>query len=160
MDHPQGLARGFFKVNVQSRTATLLDGGVGKFNTTTKSTVALAVTRLLNLPKTSPSSSGASLSDFANRFCYISSFLATQKEILEAVQRVTGTSAEEWTVENTDAEGYIQEGKRRFAKGDSAGAINILGGMLFKGDGAAIMRVLGGLVTRLWSFQRFLWMKL
>lgn len=132
MDNPQALKTGFFKINVPARTAALLDGGVGKFNTTTKSTVALAVARLLSLPETSPSR-GPSLSDFANGFCYISSFLTSQKEILEAVQRVTGTSTSEWTVENVDAEGYIQEGKARFAKGDFGGTVNILGGMVFKG---------------------------
>jgi hypothetical protein len=132
MDTPQGLTAGFFKINVPARTATLLDGGVGKFNTTSKSTVALAVTRLLCLPETCPSG-GASLSDFANGFCYVSSFLTSQKEILEAVQRVTGTSASDWTVEDVDAEVYIQEGKERVAKGDLGGTINILGGMVFKG---------------------------
>jgi hypothetical protein len=133
MDIPQGLAMGFFKINAQARTATLLDGGVGKFNTTTKSTVALAVTRLLSLPETSLSDGGASLSDFANRFCYVSSFLTSQKEILEAVQRVTATSAEEWTVKDINAEDYIQEGKERVTKGDFGGTVNILGGMIFKG---------------------------
>jgi hypothetical protein len=130
--HPQALTAGFFKINVPARKATLLDGGVGKFNTTTKSTVALAVTRLLCLPETSPSGD-PSLSDFANGFCYISSFLTSQKEILEAVQRVTGTSTSDWTIEDVDAEGYIQEGKQRVAKGDFGGTVNILGGMIFKG---------------------------
>jgi hypothetical protein len=128
----QALTAGFFKINVPARIATFLDGGVGKFNTTTKSTVALAVTRLLCLPETSPSV-GASLSDFANGFCYISSFLTSQKEILEAVQRATVTSASDWTVEDVEAEGYIQEGKERVARGDFGGYVNIFGGMVFKG---------------------------
>lgn len=132
INSPQGLTAGFFKINVSARKATLLDGGIGKFNTTTKSAVALAVTRLLCLPETSLSGE-SSLSDFANGFCYISSFLTSQKEILEAVQSVTGTSVDEWTVEDVDAEGYIQEGKERVAKGDFGGYVNIFGGMVFKG---------------------------
>lgn len=47
--------------------------------------------------------------------------------------RVTGTSAEEWAVEDIDAEGYIQEGKERVARGDFGGTVNIFGGMVFKG---------------------------
>jgi hypothetical protein len=91
------------------------------------------VARLLSLPETPPSTGVASLSDFANGFCYVSSFLTSQKEILEAVQRVTGTSAEQWTVENVNADTYIQEGKERVAMGDFGGTVNILGGMIFKG---------------------------
>lgn len=113
------------------RTATVLNGGTGKFNTTTKSTIALAVTRLLSLPEAS--SSGPSLTDFANRFCYISSFLTSQKELLEAVQRVTRVPPSDWVVEDVDAEAYIREGKAMVAKGDFMGTVNILGGMIFKG---------------------------
>lgn len=113
-----------------ARTATLLDGGIGKFNTTTVSTVALAVARLLSLPETSPS--GPSLSDFANGFCYVSSFLTSQKEVLEAVQRVTATSVSDWKIEDVDAEAYIAEGKA-MVEGDFRGTIKILGGMVFKG---------------------------
>jgi hypothetical protein len=36
-------------------------------------------------------------------------------------------------VEDIDAEGYIQEGKERVAKGDFGGTVNIFGGMVFKG---------------------------
>jgi hypothetical protein len=114
-----------------ARTATLLDGGIGKFNTTTKSTVALAVARLLSLPERSPSE--CSLSDFADGFCYISSFLTSQKEVLAAVQRVTETSAWDWKVEDLDAEAYIAEGKTMVVNGDFRGTVNILGGMVFKG---------------------------
>ncbi len=93
--------------------------------------VALAVSRLLSLPE--KSTSGPSLSDFGNGFCYISSFLTSQEEILEAAMRVTGTSDEEWKVENVNARTYIEEGKAMLSKGDFRGMVNVLGGMVFKG---------------------------
>jgi hypothetical protein len=89
------------------------------------------VTRLLSLPETSLS--GPSLSDFANGFCYVSSFVTSQKEVLEAVQRVTESSGSDWTVEDVDAVAYIAEGKAMMARGDFRGTVNILGGMVFKG---------------------------
>ena len=104
---------------------------MGKFNTTLKSTAALAVARLLSLPETSPTR--PSLSDYANGFCYVSSFLTSQKEILEAVQRVTGTTDADWRIETLDADAYIEEGKAKLARGELAGMVNVLGGMLFKG---------------------------
>lgn len=92
-------------------------------------TVGPAVVSLLSLPITS--SSGPSLSDYANKFAYISSHLTYQKEILAAVQRATKTGPVDWEITEDTAERYIQEGKDRMAKGDFYGAINILYGNLF-----------------------------
>jgi len=72
-----------FQIDVKNKTTLLLNGGIAKFNTTNLATVGLAVARILSLPIAS--ASGASLSDFGNRFIYISSFLTSQREILDVV---------------------------------------------------------------------------
>ena len=122
----------FFKINVLARNATLLDNGMEKFNTTTKRTVALAVTRLLSLPYNSLPGE-ASLTNFKNGFVYVSSFLTSQWEILEALERVTGTENKDWKIENIDAQKYIEEGREKLVKGDFGGMVNEPGGMIFKG---------------------------
>lgn len=106
---------GFFEIDAQKKTAHLLNGGTAKFNTTSLSTVALAIVRLLSLPIATPSTSSPSLSDYANRFVYISSFLTSQREILDAILRVTGTSDKDWTITNGDAQKYIEEGGAKIA---------------------------------------------
>ena len=99
------------------------------------STVGRAVASLLTLPITSQS--GASLSDYANGYVYISSFLTTQREILAACQRVTNTADSAWEIKEDSAPRWIEEGKERLAKGDFYGGINLLYGQLFiEGSGS------------------------
>ncbi len=121
-----------FSINIKDHTATLLDGGSTKFNTTTMSNVGLGVARLCELPITSSSPDQPSLSDYKNKFVYLSSFLTTQNEMLAAAQKATGTSASDWKIEHSTAEAFINEGKERLAKGDFYGMVNMLYGTNMK----------------------------
>jgi hypothetical protein len=123
---------GLFLIDADKKTAHLLNGGVAKFNTTKLSTVALAIVRLLSLPITTQS--GASLSDYGDRFVYISSFLTSQREILSAVQRVTETSDGDWTITYVDGQEYFDEGNAKLAAGDFTGLANLIFGAAMKGD--------------------------
>jgi len=120
-----------FQIDIKNKKATLLSGGTAKFNTTNLPTVGLAVARLLSLPIES-TDGGASLSDFANRFVYIRSFLISQREILSAVQRVTGTTDADWTIEHIDAQEFMDQGAEKLAKGDFMGTVNLLYGSTMK----------------------------
>ena len=126
------MKQGMFGINAQKKTAHLLSDGTAKFNTTNLSTVALAIARLLSLPVTS--TSGASLSDYGDRLVYISSFLVSQREILDAVQHVTGTTDQDWTVTSVDGQKYYEEGEAKLAAGDFSGMVNLLMGAVMKGD--------------------------
>lgn len=117
---------GAFGIVTGKEEAHLLNGGTTRFNTTTLSTAALSISRLLGLPITSLS--GPSLSDYANRLVYVSSFRTSQREILDSVQRATGTSDESWTISHGDATAYIEEGRARMAQGDFYGVGNVIYG--------------------------------
>jgi hypothetical protein len=123
---------GMFGIDVPKKTAHLLNGGTAKFNTTNLSTAALAIVRLLSLPI--DPASGISLSGYGNRLVYVSSFLTSQREILDAVQRVTGTTDQDWTITNGDAKKFIEEGGAKMATGDFTGMVNLLYGAVMKGD--------------------------
>ncbi|KAE9367683.1 NAD(P)-binding protein [Stipitochalara longipes BDJ] len=112
-----------FQIDVKNRTALVLDGGTAKFNTTNLATVGLAVARLLSLPITS--SSSTSLSDFGNKFGYISSFLTSQREILDVVQKLTKTSDADWSITNINGQAWIDDGPAKIARGDRTGMFNI-----------------------------------
>lgn len=123
-----------FQVDVKNKTALLLSGGTAKFNTTNIATVGLAIARLLSLPVTS--NTGASLSDFGNRFVYIRSFLTSQREILAAVQKVTKTTDADWTITHVDGQAWIDEGPAKLAKGDFSGMYNLVfGNAMTEGHG-------------------------
>jgi hypothetical protein len=121
-----------FKINVKERTALLLSGGTAKFNTTNLNTVALAVARLFTLPISSPNNSSPSLSTYANKHIYISSFLTSQREILNSVQKATGTTDKDWKIENMDVEEFIEEGRRMIASGEWMGVANLVYGATMK----------------------------
>jgi hypothetical protein len=122
-------------MDVKNRTALLLDGGRAKFNTTNLKTIGLAIARLLNLPDTSVSS--ASLSDFGNKFVYISSFLTSQREILDVVEKLTETSDADWSITNTNGQSWIDDGPAKIARGDLTEMVNIM-------DRNTMMEGLGG----------------
>jgi hypothetical protein len=121
-----------YGIDIPNRTAKLLDKGTAKFNATNLPTAALSIARLLALPITS--SSGPSLSDYANRLVYISSFRTSQREILDAVQRATKTSDKDWTITNRDGQEHMAEGAAKLAKGDFMGLADNLYGAVMKGD--------------------------
>jgi hypothetical protein len=118
---------GGFQIDVKNKTALLLDGGKAMFNTTNLPTVGLAVARLLGLPVTS--TSGPSLSDFGNKFVYIRSFLTSQREILDAVQKLTKTTDADWSITHVGGSAWIDEGPAKIARGDFTGMYNIVYGI-------------------------------
>ncbi|ERF75379.1 hypothetical protein EPUS_00172 [Endocarpon pusillum Z07020] len=124
------LKGGFFGIDFKNKAATFYDEGTTRFNTTLIGTVGLAVARLLSLPI--EATSGPSLSKYANKFIYISSFHTTQREILEAVQKATNTTDSDWTVKKASAQAWIDEGNEKVAKGDFSGMINLLYGAVMK----------------------------
>ena len=123
-----------FQIDIKNKTALLLDSGTAKFNTTNLATVGLAVARLLSLPVTSDSFS--SLSDFGNKFVYISSFLISQREILDLVQKLTQTTDADWSITHIDGQAWIDDGPAKIARGDNTGVFNIaFGNMMTEGLG-------------------------
>lgn len=78
------MKRNTFLTDAKNKTADLLSGGTAKFNTTTMSTTALAIARLLSWPVVADG--GPALSDYGNKFVYISSFTVSQRDILDSVQ--------------------------------------------------------------------------
>ena len=87
---------------------------------------------MLGLPVQKTPSSPAALSDYKNKFVYINSFLASQKDMLAAVQRATNTQPQDLTITSMPVDRYIQEGHERVAKGEIMGIVAVLYGSTFK----------------------------
>ncbi|KAI9675320.1 MAG: hypothetical protein M1817_001223 [Caeruleum heppii] len=126
------LKGGFYGIDIPARKARVCDGGTNAFAATTVAQVGRAIARLLSLPVQASSPSSPSLSDYKNKFIYISSFSVSQNDMLAAVQRATGTTPSEWTVTDIPVDEFIQDGRDKFAKGDRMGMINVLYGATFK----------------------------
>ena len=116
-------ASGYFGVNMLEKKATIYDSGDVKTITTTLAQAGRAIAALLALPV-----SGASpcLSDWKNKHFYVKSFEITQKEMLAAAQRATGTTQADWTVDQKPAEPTVKSGMERFMKGDFFALLDIV----------------------------------
>ena len=122
--------------DMKNREMTFYDDGNTKINTSTWAHVGRAVAKLLSLPI--ESSSGLSVSSFKNKPVRISSFFLSQKDMLEAVKRVTGTTDNDWTVKYQDVKERYEEGVKEFdgGKGNRMGFAKLLYARVFYPDGS------------------------
>ncbi|KAJ7861739.1 hypothetical protein B0H14DRAFT_3863362 [Mycena olivaceomarginata] len=108
---------------------------------------ALAVARLLSL-KVLPddaSDKGATLSQFRNKPAYVSSFLLSQKDMLESVLRVTGTKESDWKIEHDAHEVRFAARVAQFKGGDLRGFQKLLYTRAFYPDGCGNYEARNGL---------------
>ncbi|KAM7204729.1 hypothetical protein V8F20_003513 [Naviculisporaceae sp. PSN 640] len=110
----------YFGFDIPSRTATLYSpSGQTRINTTTHPQVGRAVASFLSLPiyPTSPTETSPTISKWFNKPLHISSFYISQREMLDSIQRVTGTSDADWTIKYADPTESYHEGLRILGEG-------------------------------------------
>ncbi|UJR12261.1 hypothetical protein I4U23_016438 [Adineta vaga] len=112
----------------KTRTVTLYDDGNTCINTTTWPQTGRAVAKLLSLKvyKDNANDKSACLNDFRNNYVYVSSFNISQKDMLDSVLRVTGTSLKDWKVTCEPAKERYKSGVEEFQKGNRLGFAKLL----------------------------------
>jgi hypothetical protein len=111
------LEKGILGLNYADKTATVYDNGTATFSTTNLHTVALALVRVLEKHDESK-----------NRYVYLSGFQTTQKQILEAAEKVTG---EKWTVNHKAANELVEDGNAKIKTGDYSGVLVLIQAITF-----------------------------
>ncbi|TLS21172.1 uncharacterized protein PpBr36_10551 [Pyricularia pennisetigena] len=96
------LPNGFWGFDIAARTARLYDGGRTRFVTTNVGTVGKATAGLLSLPD-------AELARFHDKPVFLKSFYITQRDILAALLKATGTEEKDWKIEEVDADEFIEQ---------------------------------------------------
>lgn len=86
---------GFFGLDPTAHTVRIWDSGTNKFSATNMKTIELAVARILAKPEHT-----------ANRAVYISSFVCSMNDILEAEKKVTGV--DNWNITRIDADEEVR----------------------------------------------------
>ncbi|ROW09402.1 hypothetical protein VMCG_02245 [Cytospora schulzeri] len=117
---------------------TFYDDGKTKINTTTWPQCGRAIANLLALkvlPEDEKDKS-PTLSQFKNGTIYISSFLVSQKDMFDSVLRVTGGTADEWTIKYQPSVDRYREGIEAMQKGDMSGFGQALYARVFYQDGS------------------------
>ena len=112
----------------KNKKATFYNEGTTRMNTTTWDQTGRAVARVLQLPI--KSGSGPSLSDYKNNMLYISSFAVSQRDMLDSIHRVSGTTDKDWTIEKQDAKERWAEGMEELKQPEKYGRLGF-GKMLY-----------------------------
>ncbi|KAG2175443.1 hypothetical protein INT43_001090 [Umbelopsis isabellina] len=141
------LSRGNFAIDIKNRTVTLWDDGNTRINTSTLPQIGQAIAKLLSLKVLPDDKEDTSpcLSNYKNKFIYISSFCVSQREMLDSLKRVTNTAEQDWKVTSRPVQEVYNEGLELFQKGDFAGMIGVLYGRNFFKDNAGNYELTKGL---------------
>lgn len=128
-----------FGFSFKDRTVTFIDDGTTRINTTTWPQCGCAIAALLSL-KVLPddeNDNSPCMAQFRDKYCYISSFLISQKDMFDSVLRVTGTSADDWTVTYEGHKERYDSGMALLQQGNRSGFRRLLYTRLFypNGDG-------------------------
>lgn len=106
-----GLVQGLWGIDSKARKATIWQGADAKANTASIPHTAEAVAAVVSLPE-------ADLAKYKNNAVYTPSFYLSQKEILEAVQRATGTTDANWDITYRDVDEVAKEYEEKISQGD------------------------------------------
>lgn len=108
------LGDAWFGFQIKDRRVTFYDDGKTPLNVSTWPLCGRAVAALLSLPENGAS---PSLSDWKNEPVYIRSFQVSQRDMLDSLHRVLGTTDEDWAIEYEPAAKRAQDGLDEFARG-------------------------------------------
>ncbi|KAH9213866.1 putative oxidoreductase CipA-like protein [Leptodontidium sp. 2 PMI_412] len=106
-----GLVKGLFGIDTKARKATIWQGADSKAATATTAHTGEALAAVLSLPETD-------LAKYKNKAVYTPSFHLTQREILQAVQRATGTVDADWDIKTRDVNEVAKEYEEKIREGD------------------------------------------
>ncbi|PTB34953.1 uncharacterized protein TrAFT101_006359 [Trichoderma asperellum] len=130
----------WFGFDINKREVTIFDDGQARINTTTWAQCGRAVASFLGLKRVPGDDNDPSLTlqQFQNKAIYVSSFLISQREMLDSVERVTGTADADWDIRYERTAKRIQDGRAAFAAGDSKGLAKAYYSRIFSPDCPAV----------------------
>jgi hypothetical protein len=130
------LGENFFGIDIKNKTVTFFDQGTTKINISTWDQCGRAIAGLLNLPEKSDGTKPA-LENWKNGVLYFDSFKLSQRDMLDSVNRVLGTTDQDWTIKYEPAEQRYKDALVQFQGGDRMGFAKAIYSRIFypTGDG-------------------------
>ncbi|KIV76988.1 hypothetical protein PV11_08831 [Exophiala sideris] len=115
-----GLALGkpFFGFDIANRSVTLYDDGNTRIDVSTLAQCGHAVAGLLSLPE---GDATPCVSDWKNKPLYINSFKISQRDMLNSLHRVLGTTDQDWTVDFEPTDQRFKRGLEDLKSGVMSG---------------------------------------
>lgn len=124
----------WFGFDIKKRSVTFYDDGETKINTSTWEQCGRAVASLLSLPVSSDGDGTPAVEDWKNDGLHIASFLVSQRDMLNSLHRVLGTTDEDWTIAKEPVKERYQKGLAQLQGGDRLGFATAMYARLFFPD--------------------------
>ncbi len=119
----QGLKNGFLGFDLANKTAVVWDGGDKPVSFATEKELSNAVVSVLLKPD-----------ETRNKYLYTTSVIASQNEIVRALEKQTGVA---WSVQNVSTDAELAKVHQQISAGDYSGAGTLAVAILFSaGKGA------------------------
>ena len=139
-----------FGFDFKERRVVFMDEGETKVNVSTWRQCGRAVAKLLALRIQPEEGEGGDdtepcLSNYANKFIYVSSFRISQRDMLDSVMRVTGTTLSDWTITHEESTSRYKAGLEAMYKGDYGGFARMMYSRVFYQDGSGDFETRRGL---------------
>lgn len=130
-----GMGEQWYGFDLPNRRVTLYDQGTTKICTSTWEQCGKAVAALLSLPVTATGDGSPSLEEWKNAGLYIHSFCLSQRDMLDSLHRVLGTSDADWKITFQPAAERQKEGLQELQAGNRLGFAKAMYARLFFENG-------------------------
>ena len=138
-----------YGIDTNKREVKFFDDGTQRLNTSTWPQVGRAVAAVLSLP-VDQQGAQTSLRAYRNCMVYVTSFTINQKEMLESVKRVTGTTNGDWNITSEPAKRHYEIACESLKNGDRVAFGQKLYTRYFYGDAGLFEKLHGLDNEKLW----------
>lgn len=121
-----------FGIQIKNRKATFFDDGKTVITVSTWGQCGRALAALLSLPE---SGASPSVADWKNKPVYISSFRVSQRDMLDSLHRVLGTTDQDWEITYESSSKRYKDGLEEQARGSREGFAKALYSAIFFPNG-------------------------
>ncbi|KAJ5360793.1 hypothetical protein N7517_009984 [Penicillium concentricum] len=118
----------WFGFTINDRKVTFFDDGTRTITVSTWNQCGRALAALVSLPE---SGSTPALADFKNKEVLINSFRVSQRDMLDSLHRVLGTTDSDWEIRRESVAKRLADGAEELAKGDFTGYPKMIYGNIF-----------------------------
>ena len=133
-----------FGFDFQNKQVTFYDEGKTKCDISTWRQCGRALAALLSLPEEGVS---PALADWKNKGLYISSFKISQRDMLDSIHRVTGSTDADWKIDYEPAEKRYKDGWKEMEQGSRMGFAKLMYARAFYPNGGAEFESTRGLAN-------------
>lgn len=138
---------GLYGIDIAKREVVFFDEGTQKINTSTWPQTGRSVAEVLSLPilPEDEKDTSTTLSNYRDRYVYISSFALSQRDMFETVKRVTGTTDADWNISSVPSKQRYEDSLKKMQQGQRIGFAQAMYTRYFYPDDSGLYEATHGL---------------